>query len=341
MERSYQRLTRDDLSVWNDSHPRPQVVSDFETRLLSQINRSAQQQLEALRPHDAVTFGNYREVVGGAWDVLLRNLPDQHHVRFGLKSKWRGLGFEAALGLLSYRTVEAHDAELPMITLTPDSGVRNTLIWISDQGKARLFDQHGLPRTAVAGLLADGCTVIGIDLYGQGEFLNADEPARRQRSLPGEEGFGGWTYCYNLPLFARRVHDILALVHFARESDPSGTLDIIGLGPAGPLVAAALVQSKAAIDGAALDTRGFRFARLQDVYDSRFLPGAARYGDIPGLLSLAAPQRLWLAGETHAESSLISAAWRAQGKQERITWYAGDRAERDALQWLLDRGKDR
>jgi hypothetical protein len=43
---------------------------------------------------------------------------------------------------------------------------------------------------------------------------------------------------------------------------------------------------------AAIDTSGFRFAQLTDVYDAGFLPGAAKYGDLPGLLALAAPARL-------------------------------------------------
>ena len=43
-------------------------------------------------------------------------------------------------------------------------------------------------------------------------------------------------------------------------------------------------------------TAGFRFAQLKDVHDAKFLPGGAKYGDLPGLidgLPLAASAVRW------------------------------------------------
>jgi hypothetical protein len=336
IEKPFRRLSRKELSVWDDDHSRPANNPDFEQRLLDQIRDDSQKQLAALAPRDAESLKEYRKIVGGAWDILLRNLPKKRNIRFDEKSSMERKGYSVSLGLLSYKTVDSHNAQLPVITLTPENPVGRTVIWISESGKASLFNRDGTPRTPVQRLLANGRTVIGADLIHQGEFLSQGKAVLRQRSLPGEAGYGGWTYCYNLPLFARRVHDVLAVIQFAIKSSKSAhKIDIIGLRQAGPLVAAAVAQSQRQIDRAAIHTDGFRFAQLTNVYDTHFLPGAAKYGDVPGLLSLATPTKLWLAGEPVTEDSIIGASWQASGKSDLLTIYSGRNIERDAVQWLL------
>ena len=79
-----------------------------------------------------------------------------------------------------------------------------------------------------------------------------------------------------------------------------------GFGVAGPIVAAARAVAGEAIDRAAVDTGGFRFGNLLDYRDPQFLPGGAKYLDLPGMLALGAPHPLWLAGEDH-EPALVAA----------------------------------
>jgi hypothetical protein len=50
-----------------------------------------------------------------------------------------------------------------------------------------------------------------------------------------------------------------------------------------------MAQAKGAVTRAAVNTEGFRFADLEDVYDIDFMPGAAKYDDLPGLLALSGP----------------------------------------------------
>ncbi len=82
---------------------------------------------------------------------------------------------------------------------------------------------------------------------------------------------------------------------------------------------------------------GFRFANLTDVYDINFLPGAAKYHDLPGLLALSAPTKLWLSGEGKQAPPLIQAAYAASGKADYLTVIptdSGDAASA-AVKWLL------
>lgn len=334
-EGPYQRLSEKELSVWNEDHPSPPPTPEFEQQLLDTINTAARKQLLALTPRDAPSLAEYRNVVGGAWDVLLRKLPPTHDVRFKEESVAKTKQLSVSRGRLSYQTLDQHTAQLPVVTLTPQRPAKRTVIWITPSGKSGLFDMESVPTAAVQTLLAAGRRVIGVDLLYQGELGDKQKPlVRRQRTLPGEQGFGGWTYCYNLPLFAHRVHDILAVIELIGQEDKSQAIDIIGLGEAGPLVAAALVQSQT-IDRAVVGTGGFRFSQLTDVYDARFLPGAAKYGDVPGLLSLVNSDSLWLAGESLAADSIVKSAWRSRENPDRLTVYQGSDTERDALQWLL------
>ncbi|HEC03007.1 MAG TPA: acetylxylan esterase, partial [Phycisphaerales bacterium] len=82
VERSYERLTKSELSVWNDRHPAPEGGRRFEVELLEWLTEDADRQIAALTPRDAQSLGEYRRVVGGAWDVLLRDLPADSQVEF-------------------------------------------------------------------------------------------------------------------------------------------------------------------------------------------------------------------------------------------------------------------
>ncbi|MHC4355447.1 MAG: alpha/beta hydrolase family protein [Planctomycetota bacterium] len=101
VERSYERLTRAELSVWNDQHPRPEAGPDFEIKLLEWLTENAGKQIAAMAPMDAQSLRNYRRVVGGAWDILLRSLPNDPQVQFEqTKSQDRG-EYREKIGLLS------------------------------------------------------------------------------------------------------------------------------------------------------------------------------------------------------------------------------------------------
>jgi hypothetical protein len=186
-------------------------------------------------------------------------------------------------------------------------------------------------------LLAAGVQVIGVDLLYQGEFLSDGKPPSRGPWLTGEQAFAGWTYCYNLAPLARRAHDILAVVAWTRNQASKPEVDVVALGKAGRWGAAALATARGNISRAAIDTQRFRFAALTDIYDIDFLPGGARYDDLPGMLALAADVRLWLAGEGRKAPDVVEAAYRAAEKLDRLTIDDGPAAgvATRAVAWLL------
>ena len=338
VESSYKRLTQDELSVWDDQHPRPENDPDFELRLLEWLTGDAKRQIAGLVPQDSESLQRYRQVVGEAWDILLRNLPKNPEIRFEpMKSADQGKYIET-LGLLCYRSIEDHHAKLPMVVLKPKETTQKTVIWTDEQGKSGLYTSGGLVKPHICSLLNAGMTVVGVDLLCQGEFLTDERSNKQQRWLPNEEAFAGWTYCYNLPLFARRVHDILAVIRSLRLNNyETNQIDVVGLNGTGPIVAAAVAQAKDAITRAAIDTAGFRFADIKDVYDINFVPGAAKYDDLPGILALLAPTKLWLAGEGKKAPSIVRTAYVAVGHGKNLTTCTGKArdAAKATVEWLL------
>jgi len=338
VERLYNRLTRAELSVWDDQHPRPEGGANFEVKLLEWLTDDAKKQITGMAPINAESLRRYRQIVGGAWDILLRNLPNNPELGFKVTKSADRNKYREMLGILTYRTIEDHQAKLPLVALTPKQSCERTVVWIDREGKAGLYTKEGSVSSPVRSLLDAGVSVIGIDLLYQGEFLAGEEPPERQRWLPNEEGFAGWTYCYNLPVFARRVHDILAVVAWSRrDGSASKEIDVVGLSGAGHLVIAAVAQAKGTVTRAAVNTEGFRFAHLKDVYDIDFMPGAAKYDDLPGLLALTAPMRIWLAGEGEKAPPIAKAAFSASGKPENLTTFSGASrdAAKQAVEWLL------
>src|SRR4029079_11909734 len=165
------------------------------------------------------------------------------------------------------------------------------------QGKAGLFNSAGDPKDEIRKLLDSGIAVVGAELLYQGEFLGDGKPLKAYHIVDNIREFVGYTLGYNHSLFASRVHDILSLASFFRGGAElkAERLYVAGFNGGGRWVAAAVAQAGSAFDGAAVDTGGFRFVQLKSYRDPDLWPGVTKYGDVPGLLSLAAPVPLWLA----------------------------------------------
>jgi dienelactone hydrolase len=241
VEEDFVPLTIAEMTVWDDSHPKPPAGDDYERSLAKTMTADAERQLAALEPSDAAKLAKYREVVGGAVEVLLgHSLADIGKPEFEKTlEEDRGDYLEFA-GLLRN---PLHGQELPVAFLLPKNWNKRAVLWIDESGKAGLYDADGKPKAEIKKLLAAGLSVAGIDLIGQGEFLTADQPAPKNRRVKNPREFAGFTYGYNHPLFAQRVHDVLALVAFAQSSEHKpDRIDLVGLDGAGPWVAAAAID---------------------------------------------------------------------------------------------------
>ena len=332
VEEDYRRLTAAEMSVWDEKHPQPAGGPDFERRLLRDLTAAAVKQLEPARE----SLARYRELVGGAVDILLgRNLKDVGEVAF-TETKTTDCGsYRETAGLLR---LEARGEELPVLVLSPKNVPKKTLIWIDEKGKSGLFEGESLS-PEIQKLLAGGVVVMGVDLFEQGEFLKDGQPVTQTRRVKNPREFGGYTFGYNPTLFAQRVHDILTVIKYAKNrTDSPATLVVAGLGGAGPWVAAAVAQAREAVDAAVVDTGGFRFGKILDLQDVSFLPGGAKYGDLPGIIALGAPVKYWVAGETEPTLELVKAMYEKAGADRHLALFKGERTQaREAgIRWVME-----
>lgn len=330
------RLTRAELSVWDAEHPAPQGGPEFEKSLLAHWRGDADRQLERLAPRDRASLDAWKEVVGkGVGALVGRKLPPASDLEYEQLVENERTGYLEMAGVLR---LKSRGEVLPIAFLHPANWNRKVVIWVDENGKSGLFGDDGGPRTEIRSLVDAGFSVVGVDLFLQGEFLTEGETVERTRRVANTRESAAYTFGYNPTLFAQRVHDLLTVTAFVRshESMPE-SVTMVGLGKVGPLVALARSQAASGIDRAAIDTRGFRFLAVSDLHSVDFLPGGAKYGDLPGMLALAAPQALWLAGEGATPPPLVAAAYQAADAAGQVECFAGAREEaaRAAANWIL------
>jgi len=333
VERDYERLSRAQLTVWDDKHPAPKADdADFERALLRWLKTDADKQVNAA----ATSPESFRNVVGsGVEAVIGRTFATAGEVEWLLKNKADRGGFVEMTGLLRNKT---HGEELPVVWLYPKQWNGRAIVWLDDTGKAALFNPDGSVRAEVKQLVDAGATVLGADLLFQGEFLKDGQPVKQTRTVANPREFAGYTQGYNHTLFAQRAHDVLTMVKYLRSYEANAqhpkpsSVEVAGFGGIGPVVAATRAVAREAIDRAAVETGGFRFGKLLDYRDPSFLPGGAKYGDVPGLLALSAPAKLWVGGE--AAPALTAKLYQSANASGALTSSANpDRAS--AVKWLL------
>ena len=332
IERDYQPLKREELTVWDGQHPAPKAADpDFERQLLRQWHEDAQKQLAA----EQSTGERFRKAYGSAFSIVLgRGLAETGDVEWKeVHESDRGTWVETT-GLLRNKS---HHEELPAVVCSPKQRNGHVVVWLGGDGKSALYAPDGSIQPAAAKLISSGAMVVGVDLLYQGEFLADGKPLKHTMTVKNPREAGAYTFGYNYALFAQRTHDVLSVVAFLKKKPEVRRLTVAGLDGAGPVAAAARAQCGEAIDQAVIDTGGFRFGKVLDLHDPNFLPGGAKYGDLPALLALGASGRTWIAGETQEGLALAQAQYQAENAGTRLVRFAGDEAHvmTEALKWVL------
>jgi hypothetical protein len=340
VERDYEPLTREQLTVWDAQHPAPKANDpDFERKLVRWLTEDAARQLRA----GATSPEGLRKAIGEAVEVLIgRTLGTAGEVEGGftqvVRESQEDGGYVERAGLVRNTT---YGEELPVVGLFPKQADGRVVLWLDDAGKSGLYLPGGGLKPGVRHLVKAGVTVVSADLLYQGDFLAGAEPLKQTRKVANNREFAGYTYGYNHSLFAQRVHDVLTLVKRVHTKGmvPQGEprmVGVVGFGGMGPIMAAARALAGDRIDRVAIDTGGFRFGKLLDYRDPQFLPGGAKYLDLPGFLGLGAPRPLWLAGEG-PRPELVGEIYKSAGQEKQLTAFTGEASQREAaaVKWLV------
>jgi hypothetical protein len=266
--------------------------------------------------------------------VLGRTLEETGTVEWKLSEKVDKGNWLQMSGIVSNTT---HGEQLPALWIYPKKWNGNVVLWLSEDGKAGLMNDEGEPTPEIKNIVDAGTAVVGVDLLYQGEFLNEGK-FETTLTVKNPRESAAYTFGYNHAVFAHRVHDVLTVIKLIR-SEPGKVkqLDAVAIDGTGPMLAAARTQSGDAIRRAAIGTGGFRFGNVLDLRSPDFLPGGAKYGDLPGLLALSAPGATWLSGESPETVKLASSIYQKAGVPSKLVFGDTKAAGSDATKWILAR----
>lgn len=275
IEQDFEPLSAEELTVWNKEHPAPKAADpDFERDLLTWLTEDSNIQLnEAAASADGI-----ETVLRPAIETVIgRTYAKAGMVDWEPGDKEDKGNYLEMTGRILNRT---YGEEVAVTWHYPKDWKGRVAIWLGDEGRA------GMTHADVKRLVDVGVAVVGADLLFQG-----GEAVKQTRVVENPREFAGYTHGYNHALFAQRVHDVLTLVTFLRNtkvgSHPSpDSVVLAGRGQAGPIALAARALTESAVDRAAVETGEFRFGKVLDYRDPMFLPGGSKYLDVPGLITL-------------------------------------------------------
>ena len=258
-ERHFNLQTPEDLTVWDAAHPAPRKGPEAERDVLKQW-RQATKGDPATR-HDIDSKG---------WRVILgRDLDGSGKVVYEMNGEKVDLGtYFAISGDVRNHT---HQEVVPTQFYFPKDWKHRVAVWVTTEPVKKVVEAKLGPE--IAKLLASGWAVAVPELIQPGATTN------RRVANPREAP--SYTYGYNYPLFAQRVHDVLTVLKMVQTHPDYQTDKLVlcaGVGGRKFVAAASRVTGKA-LSAAVCDLNGLRFDDVADPYAADFMPGAAKYGN--------------------------------------------------------------
>ena len=225
-------------------------------RLRKAMTRTkSDKQIAALQPKDAKSLAEYRRVFGhgAAGDgqrLSCRRLPT-----WWRRNRARRKSATASPCVVSCWAAREQGEQVPCIGVLGNDFDGNVVVWIHPAGKRSLW-QDGKLVPAARQIIDSKAAILAVDVFGTGE-LTPDKP------MAVNADFAGFTFGYNRPLLAQRVHDILTAVAFAHGHDKTKAVHLVGWDKAGPWVLLARGLCGEAVSRTSADAAKLRFGSIQ------------------------------------------------------------------------------
>ncbi|HBE69674.1 MAG TPA: hypothetical protein DDW52_16130 [Planctomycetaceae bacterium] len=236
LEKDFQWSGPEDLSVWDDQHPKPPSGLGFERSLLV----------------------DWKKRVDAKFDRLKQESPEDYQTT--LRDGWRVI-----LGLTSKPNVA--DTFAPP---KPADGAETAVSSATD--------------AITTGIVI---TISYTEPTGDSKSRRVLLAEKNQRLVPNPRVAPCYTYGYNLSQFSRWARTVGTLLQNDIPQDGTATISATGVGAAVAAAAVVCVPELAGRIQLKVDPGEFSFANVDDIRHPHFVPGAERYGDMKGLLSVA------------------------------------------------------
>lgn len=327
VEKPFVPVPPKELSVYDEQHPRPKDATDADG-LRKYLTEASDKQLAAFYPKDAEKLGQFDRAVGTALRVLIHDhVPQAVDAEEGHGDTEKIIDGISSSGIVLGRNGKGE--ELPAILLSPKDRGRTYVVWIHPEGKSSLFHQGKLV-PAARRILDKKAVILAPDLFLTGEFRGEKTPAVNDQ-------FAGYTFGYNRPLLANRVHDILTFLGHTRLYSVSGKkVHLLGFGQSGPWVLLARALCGDAVRRTAVDCNQFDFDHVTTTSDEMMLPGALKYGGLASFASLCTPWELYLHNfRAFSRIDWIKDAYKASGAADSLKLQTEKASDDKIIDWLL------
>jgi dienelactone hydrolase len=325
-ERDFKPATVAELSVYNEEHPHPKDAVNA-GKLRQYMTEASDKQINALMPKDAKGLAEFRRVFETALRAMVTDqLPQATEVeetRLGDKEK---VG-EYWLRRFTLGRKGQHE-QVPAVGLLGNEFDGTVVVWVHPEGKGSLFKDGQLVPEARKILDAKGA-ILSVDVFGTGE-LSLDKP------YEVNDKYAGFTFGYNRPLVANRVHDILTAVAHAKGYDKVKQVHLVGFDKAGPWALLARGLCGDAVARTAADWNEFRFEKVRTTKDEMMLPGALKYGGLPALAALAAPGELYVHNHHGTGSGhWLKPVYEVSGAADKLKRTSEKASTESVVEWLM------
>lgn len=321
VEKPFVPVPPKELSVFDDKHPRPNDAVD-QNQLRKYLKEISNKQIEALRPQDTASFRDYQRVIGTALRVMVCDrLPKPEEVESKVIKRETNDGYHLTELVLGRK----HQGECIPATFTVSAKPDTVVVWIHPDGKNA--GRKELFPLAV-NLLDRKAGILSVEVFHTGNGWGA-------RPAGVNPTYAGYTFGYNRPLVANRVHDILTAVAYAKSIKGVKKVHLVGFEEAGPWVLMARALCGPAVDRTVVDMNGFRFDKVRQTSDEMMLPGALKYGGLPAFAGLCAPGELFI--HNHQATGLghwIKPAYEAAGAKDKLHRKSNKANTREIFDWL-------
>jgi hypothetical protein len=277
-----------------------------------------------LEPHDAAALERFRTTVRPALHAMICDkLPPPNEVEL------RHLETIAEEGGRHddryWLSRERKNEMMPALGIRDSDFDGTVIVWIHPAGRGSLdLDGESILQT----ILGRKAAVLAVDVIGTGD-LSKYKPAVNDQ-------YAGYTFGYNRPLLAERVHDILTAIAFAKSLPNTKRIHLVGWESSGPWVVLAKALAGDAVSRCAADLDGFRFDSVRTNDDPMMLPGALKYGGMAAFAALCAPGDLLLHNHRGTGTGeLVPMAYRAASAEKRLKRSPEKLTPSAVIEWLL------
>ncbi|MCH2180223.1 MAG: acetylxylan esterase [Mariniblastus sp.] len=279
VEKEIQFIDREQLSVFDDKHPRPQGGEEFEIKLLGRLHQDAFTKLNPAQT-DPTKNASRRKSVEQFLDTAVGDVGPGSPRNYKVEKLFKPSKSEG-IKRVPFQLMNQLGEQTEGIFYSAQRPTKACVLWLGIPAEFSEIDPPS--KELFKRLLDEGYGIYTIDHTFLTDSTTADSTTAKW--VTNHRDFAGYTYGYNPPQVVQKTHDILGLLRTeGLPSERPSVLMAFSLADV-PAAALAIACSENELESVVIDTHGFRFENIEEIESIHLLPGATKFGDLPGLLS--------------------------------------------------------